>query len=264
MLRRVLNALRPWPKHPIDGLYGIETSQKVLRLQLNTGDKAADDANNGYAGSQPSIVRAAIAALPPLEPGAAFIDLGCGKGRVLAIATEFGFASVEGIELSPPLCRTAARNARRVGARHPDRTVIKVVCGDATTPVIPAAGDVVLFLYNSFRAPLVAKLIEHLEVMIGQKAAGRVFVIYYNPTNAALFDARASFSRYYAARLDFAADEPMSFSNDFDSVVIWQVSVGEIALAMEGADRWVEVRIPDRAAVVRHDVRSAAEAAGEI
>jgi SAM-dependent methyltransferase len=254
VLQRVLNALRPWPKHPIDNLYGIETSQKVLRLRLSSGDKAADEANNGYAGSQPSIVRHALTVLPPPPDGEAhFIDLGCGKGRVLAIATEFAFRSVVGIELSPPLHRLAARNARRVAARHPDRTRIEVVCGDATHPALPPCGDVALFLYNSFRAPLVATLIDHLETAIGQRAGGRVFLVYYNPTNAALFDASDTFTRYYAERLDFAPDEPMNFTNDFDSVVIWQARSAHMAPPLPGADRRVDVVIPDRAAIVQHE-----------
>ncbi len=252
MFRRVLNAIRPWPKHPIDEVYGIETSQKVFRAFLTTGQKTADEANNGYAGSQPSIIRRAILALPPLDANTAFIDLGCGKGRVLAVATEFTFASIVGIELSPPLCRTAARNAKRVAARYPGRTSIQVVCGDATKPELPAAGDVVLFLYNSFQRPLVAKLVDHLEKAMAGSGTGRLFVIYYNPTNAELFDASDAFVRYYAERLTFAADEPMSFDNNFDSVVIWQGRSARMAPPHEGADRWVEVRVPDRAAVVRY------------
>ncbi len=252
MFRRLLNALKPWPKHPIDSVYGIETSHKVRRASLSTGQKEADEANNGYAGSQPSIIRRSIAVLPPLEKNAAFIDLGCGKGRVLAVATEFPFGSIVGIELSPPLCRTAAKNAKRVAARYPDRTPIQVICGDATRPKLPEAGDVVLFLYNSFQRPLVTILIDYLEEAMAGRS-GQIFVIYYNPTNAALFDASDVFVRYFAERMEFAADEPMNFSNDFDSVVIWQARAANMAPPLEGADRWVDVRIPDRAAEVRHD-----------
>jgi SAM-dependent methyltransferase len=259
VLQRVLNALRRWPKHPVDSLYGIETSQKVLRMRLNSGDKAADEANNGYAGSQPSIVRHAVAMLPPMEE-AHFIDLGCGKGRVLAVATEFAFRSVVGIELSPPLHRMASRNAKRVAARHPDRTPIKAIRGDATHPALPPTGDVVLFLYNSFRAPLIATLIDYLKTAVGQRTGGRLFLIYYNPTNAALFDASDAFVRYYAERRGFAADEPMTFTNDFDSVVIWQARSSEMAAPLPGADRRVEVVIPDRAAIVQHEAEPGAGA----
>ena len=260
MLQRILNVLRPWPKHPIDSLYGIETSQKVLRLRLSSGDRAADEANNGYAGSQPSIVRHALAILPPLDDDAHFIDLGCGKGRVLAIATEFAFRSVVGIELSPPLHRAARRNAGRVAARHPDRTRIEVIRGDATRPALPPTGDVVLFLYNSFRGPLVATLVDHLKTATRQRTGGRVFLIYYNPTNAALFDASDAFVRYYAERLEFAADEPMNFTNDFDSVVIWQARAARMAPPLAGANRRVDVVIPDRAAIVQHEPELATSA----
>ncbi|WP_372785087.1 class I SAM-dependent methyltransferase [Phenylobacterium sp.] len=252
--------MRSWPKHPIDQFYGIETSQKVLRSFLRTGDKEADAGNNGYAGSQPSIIRRALQALPPLNK-AVFIDLGCGKGRVLAVATEFDFGEVIGIELSPTLCRSAQRNADRLAAGRPERTAIQVVLGDATRPKFPASGDVVLFLYNPFREPLVASLVKYLEQEIGDAREGSVFVVYYNPAGVAQFDASARFVRYFAERMDFAPDEPMNFDNNFDSVVIWQARGRNMAAPLPGADRWVEVRVPDSAAVVR-DEPQPAHAAG--
>jgi tRNA1(Val) A37 N6-methylase TrmN6 len=52
-----------------------------------------------YAGSQPSIVRAGIALLPDHNQYA-FVDLGCGKGRALMVASEFSFARLVGVEIS--------------------------------------------------------------------------------------------------------------------------------------------------------------------
>jgi SAM-dependent methyltransferase len=33
-----------------------------------------------------------------------FLDMGCGKGRVLAMAAAYGFKEIIGVDLSPQLC----------------------------------------------------------------------------------------------------------------------------------------------------------------
>jgi SAM-dependent methyltransferase len=45
-----------------------------------------------------------------------FVDLGCGKGRVLMIASEFGFRRVVGVEFCAELCRQARANASCFGS----------------------------------------------------------------------------------------------------------------------------------------------------
>lgn len=47
----------------------------------------------------------------------AFIDFGCGKGQVLALASRFPFGRVIGLDLSPSLIATAERNAERIRGR---------------------------------------------------------------------------------------------------------------------------------------------------
>ena len=253
MFRSILKALRPWPKHPIDVQYGIETSSRVSHHALRTGDAEADAANVGYAGSQPSIIREALRTLPDAA-GAAFVDLGCGKGRALAVASEFPFASLLGLELSSDLCALARKNAARIAARHPERTPIEIVEGDATRPPMPDHGDVVLFFYNSFRAPLVARLIDHIAASV-KDGEPRVFVVSYNPVNAALFDAHPLFQRHYAVRREFAPEELKSspFGNRHDSVVVWQAKSGRPVPAHPGADRRVQITMADVGADVVMD-----------
>jgi SAM-dependent methyltransferase len=60
-----------------------------------------------------------------------FIDLGCGEGRALVIASEFPFRAIVGVELSPALCATATANAAVIANRFPDRMPIQIVQADA-------------------------------------------------------------------------------------------------------------------------------------
>jgi hypothetical protein len=78
-----------------------------------------------------------------------FVDIGCGKGRVLLSALALPFARVIGIELSPVLSRIAEQNvaAARLIARR--CSSVQVICADATQFVIPD-GPNILFFYNSF------------------------------------------------------------------------------------------------------------------
>ncbi|HEY8003899.1 MAG TPA: class I SAM-dependent methyltransferase [Phenylobacterium sp.] len=252
MLTRIAKALKPWPKHPIDKLYGIETSARVRRWRTRSGDQEADAANNGYSCSQPSIVRSAIGSLPPLED-AAFIDLGSGKGRVTAVATEFPFARIIGVELSAALCRMMRRNGERLRRGYPERTPMEVVEGDASRPELPPTGDVVMFLSNSFRGPLVRRLIDHLVAAWGGPGPRRFFFIYYNPVHFALFDEEPAFVRYAAERQNHRPEEFAAhpFENHWDSFVIWQMRSDRMAPALPTAQRTVVVEWAELGAVVQ-------------
>ncbi len=251
LLERLAGALSRWPKHPIDTTYGIETSVKVPRSFLHYGDAEAAHSSIGYVGSQPSIVRTAINSLPDVQ-GGLFLDLGCGKGRALVVALEFPFAAVRGIELSPPLAATARRNLAKVSRVMPNGGRAEVEIGDATRPTLPANGLVALYLYNPFRADLTARLLDHLDEHLRAAPQLKLFVISYNPTQAALFDAQPFLERYYAARCDFAPEETGAspFGNTKDSVVIWQSLGGGRVAPLPGADSPVHIVIPDLAAEV--------------
>ena len=254
MLTKILKALRPWPTHPIDRQYGIETSGKVRRFLIRTGDAAADSSNTGYVGSQPSIVRHCLELLPDLRD-AAFFDLGCGKGRILAVATEFPFASITGIELSGMVSRIAQRNCTRVAARYPDRTRVQVIHGDASRPTLPDKGSVILYLYNPFHGDIVGTLIDNLARDLASKPELKLWIVYYNPTQAALFDGSQSFVRHYAAKNAFSDEERASspFGNDYDSVAIWQSRGEPMTPALPHANRHIEIEIPNLMAHVQHE-----------
>ena len=239
----MLNFLfKPWPKHPIDRRYRIETSARVMHRSLRVGNSALDEANVGYAGSQPSVLRSAFGALPGGGAGADPFDLGCGKGRALALATEFPFRSIAGIELAPNIAR-----------RHPDRVPLKIVEGDATKPELQPSGDQILFLYNSFRRPLVNALPAHVEAHGAAHPDARVFLVYYNPTQAAALDESPRWRRYFADQIAFSEEDARyaPFSNRSDSVVIWQLDTAKREPPRPGAERSIEIVIPDIAAIVR-------------
>jgi SAM-dependent methyltransferase len=224
--------------HPFDRFYRINTGAFVASENLVSSP--FDGGKPGfYAGSQPSIIRTALRTLPALERFT-FVDLGCGKGRPLIVASEFGFRAIVGVELSDSLAAHARRNAAMLRRRLPNRVPIRVEIHDASTYSYPD-GDLVVFLYNPFPEVVVGKVIAQLESLLAF-GGRRIFVVYYNPVHGHCFDASASFSRYFAATLPYAIEE-LGYGPDKDeAVVIWQAG-GQLR-ARPGADVAIRVTTP--------------------
>jgi SAM-dependent methyltransferase len=198
--------------HPFDRLHGVDTSGSMPDYMLGPGATA-------YIAAQPSIIRQALAQIP--DRGAChFFDFGCGKGRPLLVAAEFGFAGLTGLEYSSALSRMARRNGATFRKANPGTPSIEIVTGDALAFELPAEG-VVIFLYNPFRRPLMERLTANLEAML-QSRRQNLYVVYYNPVWASLLDASPMLERRFAAQLPYAPEEIGFGPNESDSVVIWQ------------------------------------------
>src|SRR5258708_741778 len=134
-------------RHPFDREYHTDTSGIVPSDRLESSPHDSKK-KNIYSGSQPSIIRLALNTLPAL-PECTIIDLGCGKGRPLLVASEYPFRSVIGVELSPSLVLDARKNAATLSQQFSRRAPIKVEQHDAGQFALPA-GNAVIFLYNPF------------------------------------------------------------------------------------------------------------------
>jgi SAM-dependent methyltransferase len=228
---------RGWARtHPIDLLYGVDTSGMVPVTDLRV-DPALASHMSPYAGSQPSIIRGAIATLPDLAEHC-FIDLGCGKGRPLLVASEFPFRRIVGVELAPDLVTVARANAASIRRHFPERPAIELVQDNAARFRLPA-GKVVLFCYHSFDAEIFAQVVDAIE----EGLAGPVehlFVIYYNPVWGDLLDRSPVLKRWYAGTLPYHSSE-LGFGPDReDSVVIWQSVRNAYARNHAGSDRRIQ------------------------
>jgi SAM-dependent methyltransferase len=215
-----VNSLATWQRlHPFDAAHGTDTSGFVLIADLDYPQDAPADAN-AYGASQPSILRAALQALPPLD-SFTFVDLGCGKGRPMLVASEFPFRDIVGVELSASLVGIAERNAELMAQRFPQRTRIRVALADATRFAFPA-GNLVIFLANPFGDDGIAGVAAAVDRAIANEPGRGVYVVYYNPVAGHRFDASPLLRRYFAATLPYGADEVGFGPGTDDPVVIWQ------------------------------------------
>lgn len=226
--------------HPIDRSYGIDTSGFVKVDEISS-DASIRRLINFYAGSQPSIVRTAISALGNIEDYT-FVDLGCGKGRVTTVASEFPFREVVGVELSAELAKVAEENSVRVAKRYPTRTRVSIIEGNVVDVPLPL-GKLAYFNYHAFGPEILAQMVRKFESGL-EAGTPHLFFIYYNPVHGDIFDSSPVFERFYAAQLCYDSSERGFGPDADDTVVIWQSSRGAIARSCESADRKIIITKP--------------------
>jgi len=161
-----------------DAKYGTETGAGVPLDALTIGH---DSRRHGerYQPSDPRVLIDAItfAGLAPADHH--FIDLGCGKGRMLIVAAELGFRSCVGVEFAAELAEVAARNVAASGF-----TTIDIVHGDAGDYAFPAE-PFVLYLFN----PFAKQVMERVRDNLAKLPRADYCIIYKNARERPLFDA---------------------------------------------------------------------------
>jgi predicted RNA methylase len=212
----------PWERtHPVDLQYGIDTSGYVPIGKI-LADKSMAAKINPYGGSQPGIIRRALSTLGDIEDYA-LADIGCGKGRVTVIASEFPFKKVVGVELSAELAEIASVNASKVAAKFKHRPAITISRGNALEFDVPK-GNLVVYMYHPFQKELMSQMVKRLENAL-ETGVTHLFVVYHNPVFGELFDASPAFTRWFADTLPYDPSE-IGYGPDVDdTVVVWQ-SVG--------------------------------------
>jgi len=250
-LSAIKGRLRHAKRHPFDKVYGVDTSNVISAKRIKSVHNLEVTSNVGYVGSQPSVIRRTLDIVPNLG-GSVFIDIGCGKGRVCVVATEYSFSRIIGVEYGAALAAVAERNAQIIRKRFAERTAIEIQVGDETC-FTPPPGDapMVIFLYNPFGEMLFEALLAHLERIIRQQAR-KIFVAYYNPVHFAVFDRSMLFSRLAAERYDLTPEEKAAaiFGDGHESVILYQSVGAPMAPALASASRKAVVTIPDMGAIV--------------
>jgi SAM-dependent methyltransferase len=107
----------------------------------------------------------------------AFVDLGCGKGRVVMVAAQYGFRNIVGVDFSPELCRVAERNISEFRKRRPVESEIRILHSDVVEYAV-GSNDSVFFLYDPFSKEVLGKVIENIKASLA--ATPRSLCLIYN------------------------------------------------------------------------------------
>lgn len=89
-----------------------------------------------------------------------FLDIGCGKGRVLSVAAHHGFNKVTGIDFSKEFCNEAEKNLAVTRQKIPDLQY-KIINNDAFYFEIPTDVDCI-FMFNPFDEIIMSGVAENI------------------------------------------------------------------------------------------------------
>ena len=205
---------------PFDAEHGVDTGGFLSWRELRSGE-ASDAYISGYFGTMPSIGRRLIGCVEQPERYT-FVDVGCGKGRVLILASEQPFARIVGVEIAGALVAVARANVAAIGDRFPGRRPIEIVHDDAGRVEWPS-GPLVLFLYQPFERPVMRALLGRVAASLSASPRP-VVIIYLHPTLATMIDRIGPFERRAEGTLTPTADEraySYGGKGDADTFTIW-------------------------------------------
>jgi len=113
-----------------------------------------------------------------------FLDIGCGKGRAMAVAAHYGFKKISGIDISKEFVDETRENLKTVKEKFPD-VKFDVILQDAFYYQIPIDLSVI-FIFNPFDEIIMSGVVEN--ILISQEKKPRtIWVIYINPLYENLF-----------------------------------------------------------------------------
>ncbi|MDB5203393.1 MAG: hypothetical protein JWQ27_2802 [Ferruginibacter sp.] len=113
-----------------------------------------------------------------------FIDIGCGKGRVLTVAAYHGAKKVTGIELSKKFCKEAVANLEKTKEQFP-ALQYNIINNDAFYYEVPDDAEVI-FMFNPFDEMVMKAVWENIRQSL-KRAPRKMTIIYLNPLYKHIF-----------------------------------------------------------------------------
>lgn len=116
---------------------------------------------------------------PMIPPDSVLVDLGCGKGRVLLVASELGFKKVRGVEFAHELIEIARKNCSAQRAATKLDTEYEIVESDVVQYAI-REDENIFFMANPFDEMVMRQVLRNITASV-QASHRQVFIIYNNP-----------------------------------------------------------------------------------
>jgi precorrin-6B methylase 2 len=176
------------------------------------------DAVDYGASSYPAIL--AILHNLSLKSSDVFVDVGCGKGRVVCCASRFNIQEMIGIEVNENLCEIAQRNAVRLRGRRASITII-----NARAQGFDYSKGTVFYFFNPFGSLTLNEVLSKLRFSL-YSYPRRVKIVYLNPIHESLLSACDWLERYdrWEPRRNIGLEYPVSF---WRSAIVDQVGKAE-------------------------------------
>jgi SAM-dependent methyltransferase len=179
--------------------YRLDTlsTAKLDGLTIHAGDRVH---SFYYEGTRVLPLRRLFTEFHKLVPAdASFVDLGCGKGKVLLVAAENGIAKIRGVEFAHELCETARANWAAYQARKKPLCTVEIIENDAAAYRFQR-DEQMFFLFNPFDEIVLDRVLTNLSLSIAQR-----------PRRAYVAVAHLSdrYRRVFAAHPEYAIDREL-------------------------------------------------------
>jgi SAM-dependent methyltransferase len=177
-----------------DARYGTDTAGSVEPSDLGIGNTEASKLAIRYLPSPLRVTSWMLERIGIDPRDYSFVDLGCGKGRVLMVAAQRPFQKVVGVEISTDLAAIARRNIDRFRRSSEHVPAITVENTDVRKFTMPP-GNLLIHMYHPFDPIISAAVFARLAATQRQPPR-RVVVAYltYTQSVPAVTEMFATFS----------------------------------------------------------------------
>jgi SAM-dependent methyltransferase len=159
------------PRRPIgaefDARYGTDTAGNDPLWRHKSTSKNARFGGDYLPTDEGTFLRA-LSVIKEDFSALTFIDIGCGKGKPLLLASDLGFKHLVGVEFVPELVEVARKNLRNKNVSNGT-----IVHADAAEYEFPNK-DCVVYFFNPFEPKILTQVIANLAKIKRRK----VYVIY--------------------------------------------------------------------------------------
>jgi SAM-dependent methyltransferase len=182
-----------------DRHYGIHTTGKD---ELKSLERKGIDISHAtlYMPSSYNVLEKLMKEIIKYPSNKSFLDIGCGKGRVMVVAAEYGFTRIIGIDFSKEFCEYAKQVTRTYRARHP-QVHFSVKLADASYYTIDP-DTTTIFLFNPFDEVITAHVVDNI-IRSQQDHPRTIRILYVNPVHVNLFLERSFVDIFHFRRLHF-------------------------------------------------------------
>ena len=189
----ILLAYDPESDGSFDKKFGTDTAGSVSPGDLGIEDADARQSAILYLPSPTRVTRWMLDHVGIDSRDFSFIDLGCGKGRVLLVASHYPFQQIIGVEISSELAEVARANTERYQPSSRRVAAIEVRNIDAATNEYPDS-NLLVHLYHPFQPPITEMVLTKLEAAFDVRP--RRIVVAYLVYSSATTAVKDVFSRY--------------------------------------------------------------------
>lgn len=157
-----------------DAKYKLDTRSEVAIQDLDISSDEKKHADK-YKPTRTRYFRKLIQHLKP-DLNGVFVDVGCGKGRILILAAMFGFKEVRGIEISNQLSNISSKNIETFRARFEKAFCVEVLCLSVLDYHF-RHDETFVFLYSPFDYTITERFLCKLEESIAKSPREVTLVI---------------------------------------------------------------------------------------